>query len=379
MRLPIYLDYMATTPVDPRVIERMLAFLGPESEFGNPASMTHRYGLRASEAVDQARQCVAAVLNADSEEIIWTSGGTEANNLALKGAARFYQRQGKHIITCQTEHKAVLDPCLQLEREGFSVTYLPPDENGLLPVERLEAALRSDTILVSIMHANNETGVIQDIQAMAELTRSRGILFHTDAIQSAGKIPLDVKKTPVDMISLSAHKIYGPKGIGALYIRRKPRLRLEPLAQGGGQEQGLRPGTLPTHQIVGMGEAFRLASLEMAMENERLLLLRQRLWSGLRQLPHVYLNGDADRRLSGNLNISIGGLEASELVKALQPYVAFSTGSACASGNLTPSHVLLAMGMSEARARQAFRLSMGRFTTEPEIDFVLEHLVRALP
>ncbi len=377
MSLPIYLDYMATTPVDPRVAERMLECLTQDGSFGNPASRTHVYGWKAEALVEEARQQVADLLNTSSESIIWTSGGTESNNLALKGAARFYQRQGKHIITVATEHKAVLDVCAQLQREGFEVTYLVPASNGLLQLEQLRQALRKDTLLVTVMHANNEIGVIQNIKAIGELTRSSGILLHVDAAQSAGKIPIDLQTMPVDLMSFSAHKLYGPKGIGALYIRDKPRLRLEPLCHGGGHERGLRPGTLPVHQIVGMGEAFRIAKAEMAVESQSILQLRHRLWSGLQTIGEVCLNGDAEQRLPGNLNISFKGIDAQSLLPALTN-IAISVGSACASGNLEPSYVLKAIGLSDGLARSALRFSIGRFTSIEEIDVTITEVTRTV-
>ncbi len=377
MRLPIYLDYMATTPVDPRVAERMMQCLTLEGNFGNPASRTHAYGWRAETAVEEARQQVADLLNTHPQQIIWTSGGTESNNMAILGAARFYQRQGNHIVTCTTEHKAVLDVCVQLQREGFVVTYLTPDENGLIQLEQLESALRKETLLVSIMHANNEIGVIQNIKAIAELTRMRGILFHVDAAQSAGKIPINLQEIPVDLMSFSAHKIYGPKGIGALYIRNKPRLRLAPLSHGGGHEQGLRPGTLPTHQIVGMGEAFNIAGQEMASEAQRTAQLKQYLWEGLKKVAKIQRNGDEGQCLPGNLNVSFVGIDAQTLLSAL-PNIAVSSGSACTSGSLESSYVLRAIGVSDALARSALRFSVGRFTTLEEIEFVIAEIGEAV-
>ncbi len=377
MKLPIYLDYMSTTPVDPRVIQAMLPYLGADGIFGNPASHTHPYGWRAEEAVETARQQLAQSINAETDEIIWTSGGTESNNLAIKGAAHFYRRQGKHIVTSKTEHKAVLDPCAQLQREGFEVSMLSPQSNGLLDISELIKALRPDTLLVSIMHANNEIGVIQDIRAIGQLTRERGILLHVDAAQSLGKIPIDVKAMAADLMSFSAHKLYGPKGVGALYLRRRPRLRLEPLSQGGGQEQGLRPGTLPVHQIVGMAEAVTLACNEMPQESARLLCLRQRLWAGLQTATKAQLNGDWQQRLPGNLNVSFPGIESLHLLESLRD-LALSSGSACTSANAEPSHVLRGIGLSDALARSSLRFSIGRFTTEDEIDFAINCLARAL-
>ncbi|MCW8890451.1 MAG: IscS subfamily cysteine desulfurase [Sedimenticola sp.] len=371
MKLPIYMDYSATTPVDPRVAEKMCQFLTPDGKFGNPASRSHQFGWDADEAVEQARRDVAALLNANPKEIVWTSGATESDNLAIKGAAHFYQRQGKHIITCKTEHKAVLDTCRQLEREGFEVTYLDPESNGLIDLGKLEAAMRDDTILVSIMHVNNEIGVVQDIEAIGEMTRARKILFHVDAAQSAGKIPLDMERAKVDLLSLSAHKIYGPKGIGALYVRRKPRVRLEAQMHGGGHERGMRSGTLPTHQIVGMGEAFRIAKEEMAQENERIIQLRDRLWNGFKGMDEIYLNGDLEQRVAGNLNVSFAYVEGESLIMALKDF-AVSSGSACTSASLEPSYVLRAIGREDELAHSSIRFSIGRFTTEEEVDYVIK-------
>ena len=371
MKAPIYMDYSATTPVDPRVAEKMWKYLTPDGDFGNPASRSHQYGWRAEEAVEQARRNVAALINADPREIVWTSGATESDNLALKGVAHFHQKKGKHIVTCKTEHKAVLDSCRHLEREGFDVTYLDPEPNGLIDLRKLEAALRPDTILVSIMHVNNEIGVIQDIMAIGELTRSRKILFHVDAAQSAGKVPIDLAEMKVDLMSLSAHKIYGPKGIGALYVRRKPRVRIEAQMHGGGHERGMRSGTLATHQIAGMGEAFRIAKEEMAEENARILALRNRLWNGLRDMEEVYLNGDLEQRVAGNLNVSFNFVEGESLVMALKG-MAVSSGSACTSASLEPSYVLRALGREDELAHSSIRFSIGRFTTEEEVDEVIK-------
>ena len=371
MKLPIYMDYSATTPVDPRVAEKMCQYLTPDGMFGNPASRSHQFGWDADDAVEQARRDVARLLNANPKEIVWTSGATESDNLALKGAAHFYQKKGKHIITCKTEHKAVLDTCRQLEREGFEVTYLDPEPSGLVDLGKLEAAMRDDTILVSIMHVNNEIGVVQDIEAIGEMTRARKILFHVDAAQSAGKIPLDMERQKVDLLSLSAHKVYGPKGIGALYVRRKPRVRLEAQMHGGGHERGMRSGTLATHQIVGMGEAFRIAREEMAQENERILQLRDRLWNGMREMEEVYLNGDLDQRVPGNLNISFAYVEGESLIMALKDF-AVSSGSACTSASLEPSYVLRALGREDELAHSSIRFTIGRFTTEEEVDYVIK-------
>ncbi|MEW7981687.1 MAG: IscS subfamily cysteine desulfurase [gamma proteobacterium symbiont of Phacoides pectinatus] len=374
MKLPIYMDYSATTPADPRVAEKMCRFLTPDGGFGNPASRSHQFGWDADDAVENARREVAALLNADPKEIVWTSGATESDNLAIKGVAHFYQKKGRHIITSKTEHKAVLDTCRQLEREGFEVTYLNPEADGLIDLRKLEAALREDTVLVSIMHVNNEIGVVQDIAAIGELTRPRKILLHVDAAQSAGKVPLDMESMKVDLLSLSAHKIYGPKGIGALYVRRKPRVRIEAQMHGGGHERGMRSGTLATHQIVGMGEAFRIAREEMSMENERLLGLRNRLWAGLSDMEEVYLNGDLERRVAGNLNVSFAYVEGESLIMALKD-IAVSSGSACTSASLEPSYVLRAIGREDELAHSSIRFTIGRFTTEAEVDYVID-LVR---
>ncbi|MFM1891567.1 MAG: cysteine desulfurase [Pseudomonadota bacterium] len=370
MKLPIYLDYSATTPVDPRVAELMCACLTAEGNFGNPASRSHAFGWRAEEAVENARQEVAALVGADPKEIVWTSGATESDNLAIKGAAHFYQKKGKHIITAKTEHKAVLDTCRQLEREGFEVTYLDVEDTGLLDLERFAAAIRDDTILASVMHVNNEIGVIQDIAALGEICRERGVLFHVDAAQSPGKVPIDLAALKVDLMSFSAHKIYGPKGIGALYVRRKPRVRIEAQMHGGGHERGMRSGTLPTHQIVGMGEAFRLAREEMAADNERLIGLRNRLWDGLKDMEEVYVNGDLERRIAGNLNVSFNFVEGESLIMALKD-MAVSSGSACTSASLEPSYVLRALGRNDELAHSSIRFTIGRFTTAEEVDYVV--------
>ncbi len=362
---PFYFDYSATTPLDPRVIEKMIVTL--KEDFGNSASRSHTYGWQAENLIEAARSEVAQLLAADPREIVWTSGATEANNLAIKGAAHFYKSKGRHIVTCQTEHKAVLDPCRQLEREGFEVTYLLPEKNGILDLEKLKAALRPDTILVSIMHANNEIGVLQDIAAIGALTRARDILLHVDAAQSAGKVSIDVKAMKIDLLSLSAHKLYGPKGIGVLYVGRTPRVRLEAQMHGGGHERGFRSGTLPTHQIVGMGEACRLARLEMAEESKRVLALRTRLWEGLQTLPAVTVNGDLEQRVPGNLNVSFHYVEGESLIMALDR-LALSSGSACTSASLEPSYVLRALGVSDEVAHSSLRFGIGRFTTEQEID-----------
>lgn len=372
--LPIYFDYMATTPVDSRVARKMADYLTMDGCFGNSAS-NHVYGWAAAEAVQIARLQVAALINADSREIVWTSGATESDNLAIIGAARFYQRKGKHIISCKTEHKAVLDSCKQLEREGFQVTYLTAPKNGLIDINEFQAAIRSDTILASIMHVNNEIGVIQDIQSFGKICRERGIVFHVDAAQSAGKLPIDVRQLPVDLMSFSAHKVYGPKGIGALYVCRTPRIRLEPLIHGGGHENGLRSGTLATHQIVGMGEAFALANECMPAEAKRLTALRDQLWAGIQQLNAVYLNGDAIQRSPGNLNISFAGVEGDSLLLALKD-LAVSTASACSSASIEPSYVLRAIGVGEQLAHSSLRFSIGRFTTEENIQFAIDTIVQ---
>ena len=367
--IPIYMDYSATTPVDERVAEKMCSCLTRQGLFGNPASRSHEFGWKAEAAVEQARVDVAALMNANPKEIIWTSGATESNNLAIKGAAHFYHKNGKHIITLKTEHKAVLDTCRQLEREGYEVTYLDPEPNGLLDLKNFEAAIRDDTTVVSIMQVNNEIGVIQDIAAIGEICRDRKIVFHVDAAQSAGKIEIDTEKLKVDLMSFSAHKAYGPKGIGALYVRRKPRVRLEAQMHGGGHERGLRSGTLPTHQIVGMGEAFRIAREEMAQDDARIRQLRDRLWNSLSDMEEVYLNGDMDQRISGNLNVSFNYVEGESLIMALKD-MAVSSGSACTSSSLEPSYVLRALGRNDELAHSSIRFTIGRFTTVEEIDYV---------
>lgn len=374
MKRPIYLDYSATTPMDPRVAEKMMQYLTTEGYFGNPASRSHKFGWQAEEAVDIARNQIADLINADPREIVFTSGATESNNLAIKGVAHFYEKKGKHIITCKTEHKAVLDTCRQLEREGYEVTYLDPESNGLIDLNKLQAAMRDDTILVSLMHVNNEIGVVQDIAAIGELCRERKIIFHVDAAQSAGKLPIDVQQMKIDLISISAHKMYGPKGIGVLYVRRKPRIRLEAQMHGGGHERGMRSGTLATHQIVAMGEAARIAKLEMGSENERLLALRNRLWNGLKDIEAVYVNGDLEQRIANNLNVSFAFVEGESLMMALTD-LAVSSGSACTSASLEPSYVLRALGLNDELAHSSIRFSVGRFTTEEEIDYAI-NLIR---
>lgn len=372
MRPPIYLDYAATTPIDPRVAVLLGRHLTLEGVFGNPSSATHAFGRQAARAVETARVQVAALINADPGDIVWTSGATEANNLALFGVVRAYSRKGQNLLTAKTEHKAVLDVCRRLEHDGCTVTYLDPDPDGRIPLARIAAALRPDTVLASLMHVNNETGVIQDLAAIGALTRERGVLLHVDAAQSAGKLPIDLRTLPVDLLSLSAHKLYGPKGIGALYVRQRPvRVRLEPLLYGGGQERGLRAGTLPTHQIAAMGEAFRIAREEMGAEQTRIQELRDRLWRALTALGKVQLNGHAESHVAGILNVSFLGVTAEALLADI-PEIAVSTGSACASAGNDPSHVLRAMGCDAIQARGAVRFSLGRFTTDEEIDYTAQ-------
>jgi cysteine desulfurase len=375
MRLPIYLDYSATTPVDPRVAQKMIPYL--TEHFGNPASRSHAFGWETEAAVEEARKEVAALVNCDPKELVWTSGATEAINLALKGAAHFYKEKGKHLVTVKTEHKATLDTMRELEREGYEVTYLDVEPNGLVTLEKFEAALRPDTILVSVMYVNNEIGVIQDIPAMGEICRSRGIVFHVDSAQATGKIPVDLSKLKVDLMSFSAHKTYGPKGVGALFVRRKPRVRIEAQMHGGGHERGMRSGTLPTHQIVGMGEAFRLAKLEMATDNERIRMLRDKLLAGLDQIEEVYVNGDMERRVPHNLNVSFNYVEGESLIMAIKD-VAVSSGSACTSASLEPSYVLRALGRSDELAHSSIRFTVGRFTTEAEIEYVIDLVQRKI-
>ncbi|HWU84196.1 MAG TPA: IscS subfamily cysteine desulfurase [Rhodocyclaceae bacterium] len=372
MKLPIYLDYSATTPVDPRVAEKMIPYL--TTMFGNPASRSHAFGWDAEKAVEEARGHVAALVNADPKDIIFTSGATESNNLAIKGAAHFYAgTKGKHIITVSTEHKAVLDPFRELEREGFEATYLDPQPNGLITLDQVKAAIRPDTVLISVMAVNNEIGVIQPIAEIGELCREKGIIFHVDAAQATGKMPIDLEKLKVDLMSFSAHKTYGPKGIGALYVRRKPRIRLEAQMHGGGHERGLRSGTLATHQIVGMGEAFRIAKEEMATENERIRMLRDRLLKGLQTIEETYVNGDMEQRVPHNLNISFNFVEGESLIMAIKD-LAVSSGSACTSASLEPSYVLRALGRSDELAHSSIRFSIGRFTTEEDVDYAVKLL-----
>ncbi len=374
MLTPTYMDYSATTPVDSRVVKKMVKYLTIEGDFGNAASRSHYYGWQAEKAVEKARGQVASLVGADSKEIIWTSGATESDNLAIKGIAHFYHKRGKHIITMKTEHKAVLDACRQLEREGFEVTYLDPLQNGLLDLNSLREAIREDTVLVSIMHVNNEIGVIQDIQSIGDLCRENKVFFHVDAAQSVGKIEIDLSSLPVDLMSLTAHKIYGPKGIGALYVRRKPRVRLEAQMHGGGHERGMRSGTLATHQIVGMGEAFAIAQTEMSEDNKRIEQLRDRLLAGFADMEEVVINGDLDHRIPGNLNISFNYVEGESLMMAISD-VAVSSGSACTSASLEPSYVLRALGLSDELAHSSIRFTIGRYTNKKDVDHAVE-LVR---
>jgi cysteine desulfurase len=371
---PIYLDYSATTPTDPRVAEKMIPYL--TEHFGNPASRSHSFGWTAEKAVENAREEVAKLVNADPREIVWTSGATESNNLAIKGAAHFYSgTKGKHVITVATEHKAVIDPVRELEREGFSATFLQPEPNGLIDIEKFKAAIRPDTVLVSVMLVNNEIGVIQDINAIGTICRANNIIFHVDAAQATGKVDIDLEKLPVDLMSFSAHKTYGPKGIGALYVRRKPRIRIEAQMHGGGHERGMRSGTLATHQIVGMGEAFRIAREEMASENTRIRALRDRLLKGLQEIDEVYVNGDMVQRVPHNLNISFNFVEGESLIMAVKD-IAVSSGSACTSASLEPSYVLRALGRSDELAHSSIRFSIGRFTTQEDVDYTI-HLMKS--
>lgn len=378
MKQQLYFDYAATTPIDPRVIEKMVACM--QEDYGNPASRSHAYGWKAEQMVEEAREHVAALINADPREIIWTSGATESNNLAIKGAAQFYQRKGKHIITSKIEHKAVLDTCRQLEREGFEVTYLEPNKQGIIEVESVAKAMREETVVVSIMHANNEIGVLQNIAAIGKLTREKGIIFHVDAAQTVGKIDIDMQANEIDLLSISGHKLYGPKGVGALFVRRKPRIRLNPQMHGGGHERGLRSGTLPTHQIVGMGEACKIAKAELASEAKRIAALRDRLWHGLCDIEEVHLNGHPTQRLPGILNLSINFIEGESLLMGLKD-LALSSGSACTSASLEPSYVLRALGLNDELAHSSLRFSMGRFTTEAEVDYAIKavrHIISRL-
>jgi cysteine desulfurase len=375
MKHPIYLDYSATTPVDPRVAQKMIPYL--TEHFGNPASRSHSFGWTTEAAVEEARAHVAALVNCDPKEIVWTSGATEAINLALKGAAHFYRDKGKHLVTVRTEHKATLDTMRELEREGFEVTYLDVGPDGMLDLEAFKAALRPDTSVVSVMFVNNEIGVIQDVAAIGEICRARGIIFHVDSAQATGKVPVDLGVLKVDLMSFSAHKTYGPKGVGALFVRRKPRVRIEAQMHGGGHERGMRSGTLPTHQIVGMGEAFRLAKLEMATENDRIRMLRDKLLKGLAEIEEVYINGDVERRVPHNLNISFNYVEGESLIMAIKD-IAVSSGSACTSASLEPSYVLRALGRSDELAHSSIRFTVGRFTTEEEIDYTIDLVKRKI-
>jgi len=368
VKTPIYLDYSATTPVDARVAAKMIPYL--TEHFGNPASRSHVFGWTADKAVEDAREQVAALVNCDPKEIVWTSGATESDNLAIKGAANFYAGKGKHLITVKTEHKAVIDPCREMERHGFEVTYLDPEPNGLVDLDKFKAAIRPDTIFASVMHVNNEIGVIQDIEAIGNICRAQGIIFHVDAAQATGKVTIDLENLPVDLMSFSAHKTYGPKGIGALYVRRKPRVRIEAQMHGGGHERGMRSGTLPTHQIVGMGEAFRIAREEMELENARIRRLRDKLYAGLSEIEEVYVNGDLEQRVPHNLNMSFNFVEGESLIMAVKD-IAVSSGSACTSASLEPSYVLRALGRSDELAHSSIRFSIGRYTTEEEIDYTV--------
>jgi cysteine desulfurase len=377
LKLPIYLDYSATTPVDERVAEKMCACLTREGVFGNPASRSHSFGWKAEKAVEEAREQVAVLVGADPKEIVWTSGATESNNLAIKGAAEFYKKKGRHIVTISTEHKAVIDTCRALEREGYEVTYLDPEPNGLVDADKFAAALREDTVLASVMFVNNEIGVIQDIEKLGTICRAKGVIFHVDAAQATGKVAIDLANLPVDLMSFSAHKTYGPKGIGALYVRRKPRVRVEAQMHGGGHERGMRSGTLAVHQIVGMGEAFRIAGQEMAAENERIRMLRDRLWNGIKDMEEVYVNGDLTHRVPHNLNVSFNFVEGESLIMALKD-IAVSSGSACTSASLEPSYVLRALGRSDELAHSSIRFSIGRYTTVEEIDYTIDLIRKAV-
>jgi len=370
MQLPIYFDYASTTPADPRVVKKMQECLSLDGNFGNPASRSHSFGWKAEEATEQARSDVASLVNCDPREIVWTSGATESDNLAIKGSARFNKAKGNHIITSKVEHKAVLDSCRQLEREGFEVTYLDPNSNGIITPEMVINSITDQTILVSLMHINNEIGVINDIESIGKITRERGVIFHVDAAQSTGKLPIDLSKLEVDLMSFSAHKTYGPKGIGAMYARRKPRVRLEAQIHGGGHERGMRSGTLATHQIVGMGEAFRIAKEDMIQDNIRIKSLRDKFWDGLKDMEEVYLNGDPEHRAAGFLNVSFNYVEGESLIMALKD-IAVSSGSACTSASLEPSYVLRAIGLKDELAHSSIRFAIGRFTTDEEIEYTI--------
>lgn len=373
MKKPIYLDYAATTPVDPQVAEKMMQHLTMDGVFANPASRSHRYGWQAEAAVEEARNQVANLIHADPREIVWTSGATESNNLAIKGIASAYASKGKHIISSKIEHKAVLDPCLYLQEQGYEVTFLQPNNDGLITVEQVQQALRDDTILVSLMQVNNEIGVINPIEEIAELTRSKGIFLHVDVAQSAGKLSIDVSKTPIDLLSISAHKMYGPKGIGALYVRRSPKVHIDALIHGGGHERGMRSGTLATHQIVGLGEAAQIAQENLEQENQQILAMRQSFWQGIQHLKGVRVNGDIKQRVAGNLNICFAGVDGETLMMGLKD-LAVSSGSACTSADIEPSYVLKALGLSDADAHSSLRFSFGRFTTEADVDFAIAHV-----
>ncbi|WP_394182429.1 IscS subfamily cysteine desulfurase [Marinomonas posidonica] len=377
MNVPVYLDNSATTPVDLRVAEKMMACLTQDGNFGNPASRSHLFGWKAEEAVEEARLQVASLINADAREIVWTSGATEANNLALKGVAHAYRQKGRHIITSMIEHKAVLDPCKQLEKEGFEVTYLQPDKHGVISPEQVAAAIKEDTILISLMHGNNELGVLTDIESIGAITRSKGVFLHVDAAQTTGKVSIDVNAMNVDLMSLTAHKTYGPKGIGALFVRRSPKVKLEAQIHGGGHERGMRSGTLATHQIVGMGEAFRIAAQDMESDCARILVLRERLWEGLSTMDGVHLNGDAEQRVAGVINVGFADVDGEVLLMSLSD-IAVSSGSACTSASLEPSYVLRAIGLAEDLAHSSLRLSVGRFSTEEEVDFAIQTIKNAV-
>ena len=377
LSIPIYLDYSSTTPVDQRVADKMAECLTLDGAFGNPASRSHAFGWDSDSLIKNARKNVADLIKSDIKEIVWTSGATESNNLAIKGAAHFYKSKGNHLITLTTEHKAVLDTMRQLELEGYKVTYLDPEPNGLVDLDKLEKAITDETILVSIMHVNNEIGVIQDLESIGKITRNKKVLFHVDAAQSPGKVDIDVNKFNVDLLSLSAHKVYGPKGIGALFIRRKPRVRLEAQMHGGGHERGFRSGTLPTHQIVGMGEAFRIAKEEMQDDNSRIKKLRDRFWNKLKDIEEIYLNGDLDKRIPGNLNVSFNYVEGESLIMAIKD-IAVSSGSACTSASLEPSYVLRALGRDDELAHSSIRITIGKYTTEEEVDYAVELLEKSV-
>lgn len=377
MKTPIYFDYAATTPVDPRVAQKMSECLLAEGKFGNPASRSHKFGWEAEEAVEVARRQVADLVNCDPREIVWTSGATESDNLAIKGVAHFYNKKGRHIITSKIEHKAVLDTCRHLEREGFEVTYLEPGTDGLVTPQQVDAAIREDTTIVSIMHVNNEIGVVNDIAGIGEITRARKVFFHVDAAQSAGKVDIDLAELKVDLMSFSGHKIYGPKGVGVLFVRRKPRVRLEAQMHGGGHERGMRSGTLATHQLVGMGEAFRIAKEEMHEETARILAMRQRLWDGFKDLEEVYVSGNMEHHVAGIINISFNFVEGESLIMSL-PDIALSSGSACTSASLEPSYVLRALGLNDELAHSSLRFSIGRFTTEENVETAIERVRAAV-